>query len=286
PVVGTRRGPERIGPLELTETDGLGLARRRRRVGSPTPVMVTPRIVPLAPLAHMTAESGLSVADAQRSGQGSDNLIPRPYAPGDSMRRIHWRASARLGDLMVREEEQEASPAAVIVFDRAAARWSPTAVTVGGDDAFEAAVTLCASAAWRLWLDGHIVEVVDAAGVRIATLGQQAATAQDDREELLRAFTSIVAHGNDSLSGLGEHLGHSPTGTLMIVTGLLTTGDTQTLSGLARRGRLPLLFASRVEQATLQSAANSGWRAAALQERADVAWMSALSDLVEVSERA
>ncbi|MFT4235254.1 MAG: hypothetical protein QM607_09690, partial [Microbacterium sp.] len=70
PVVGTRRGPERIGPLELTETDGLGLARRRRRVGSPTPVMVTPRIVPLAPLAHMTAESGLSVADAQRSGQG------------------------------------------------------------------------------------------------------------------------------------------------------------------------------------------------------------------------
>src|SRR5690606_1012528 len=101
-------------------------------------------------------------------GQGADNLIPRAYMSGDSMRRIHWRASAHRGDLMVRQEEQESTPEATVVFDRNVDRYGREALLRPGEDpAFEAAVSACASAVARLTDEGYVVTVIDVDGAAL-----------------------------------------------------------------------------------------------------------------------
>ena len=85
------------------------------------------------------------------------------------MRRIHWRASAHRDELMVRQEEQETTPEAVVVLDRGAPRWAAEAMGApGADPGFEAAVTTCVSAVARLVLDGYSVEVIDSDGTALA----------------------------------------------------------------------------------------------------------------------
>ncbi|MDI6944789.1 DUF58 domain-containing protein [Microbacterium barkeri] len=276
-VTGVRRGAWTLGPLTVVEHDPFGIARRTRRLGGMTPVTVTPRIVPLSPLPRLAGDSGVALASAERRGQGSDNLIPRPYAPGDSMRRIHWRASARLGEFMVREEEQEASPQAVVVLDRGTSRWSPSAASPGGDSAFEAAVSLCVSAAWRLAADGYIVRVIDGDGAPLASLGQRGAAQGDERAELLRAFTTIGTRSADTLPRLDEVLAGVTTGPLVLIAGRLEPSDAAVLARTAHRGALPLLFASAPQRDALDEARRAGWRSVALEADVEDAWQRAVN---------
>ncbi|WP_286303197.1 DUF58 domain-containing protein [Microbacterium suwonense] len=153
-----------LGPLLLRTTDPFGLVQREQAFGDTRTITVIPQTVALIPLpTKVGAAGGTAQTRSTRLGQGADNLIPRPYASGDSRRRIHWRATAHRGDLMVRQEEEEASPDALVVLDRAADRWDRPGDDV--DPAFETAVTLCGSVALRLAQDGYSVDVVDSAGV-------------------------------------------------------------------------------------------------------------------------
>src|SRR5690606_29362500 len=128
-----------------------------------------PAVTALEPLPIRSGTAGGSARSrSSRQGPGSDDVIARHYAPGDSMRRIHWRATAHRGDLMVRQEEEEPSPDALVVLDRAADRWAASGDEP--DPAFEAAVSLCASAALRLVQDGCAVDVVDTAGTPLGAL--------------------------------------------------------------------------------------------------------------------
>lgn len=62
-----------------------------------------------------------------RRGAGSDLLALRPYAQGDSHRLIHWKASARLGRLLVRENSEEAGAPFALRFDPDPTVWSDPA---------------------------------------------------------------------------------------------------------------------------------------------------------------
>ena len=110
---------------------------------------MNPRAQWIAELPRSLGDAGDGISADERSGQGADNLIPRPYAPGDSMRRIHWRASAHRGEFMVRDEEQESTPTATVLLDLTPLHW-PADAREGDDPGFESAVTACVSAAWRL----------------------------------------------------------------------------------------------------------------------------------------
>ena len=146
-----RRGEFDLGPLVVTREDPFGLVEAdRSSVGRDT-IIVTPRVFPLV-------RSDL----VQASGEGSrhehrmsnhprvDELIARAYRSGDPMRRIHWRATARRGELMVRQEEQEVDPAVVLLLDTATARDGSAIVD---DVVFEQMVDLAASISAHV-LDG------------------------------------------------------------------------------------------------------------------------------------
>jgi uncharacterized protein (DUF58 family) len=99
-----RRGPVDAGAYEATISDPLGLARRRLSVSRPARCIALPRIEPLTTVVPevpgwLAAEGTLSVAE--RLITGSSML--RRYAQGDDFRRVHWRTTARVGELMVRD---------------------------------------------------------------------------------------------------------------------------------------------------------------------------------------
>lgn len=92
----------------------------------------------------------------------------RPYRPGDSLRAVHWRSSARRGELMVREYDAAPSPELVVVVEP----WLPAAPTAADCANLEAALSLAATIV-RAWCRsvGTRVSVVVAGATTTATTG-------------------------------------------------------------------------------------------------------------------
>jgi uncharacterized protein (DUF58 family) len=99
-----KRGIYTLGPVRITHTDPFGLFKRERHYGGTDTLLVYPQIHDIPdfaiPSAYLSGES-----TARRRSQ---NLTPhaasvREYAYGDSISRIHWNSTARLGKLMSKE---------------------------------------------------------------------------------------------------------------------------------------------------------------------------------------
>ncbi|MGO1234909.1 MAG: DUF58 domain-containing protein [Microbacterium gubbeenense] len=182
-VTPTRRGAHRIGPLRIELLSSFGAVRARRHIGGVDAILAVPPVVPLASIRARGIDEGDHPAKYDRTGHGTDNLIPRPYVAGDSMRRVHWRASAHHGDLMVREEERDQSRTAAVLVDLDPAVWAD-------ENAFDVAMTACVSVVARLLSDGFLVDVTAADGSSIATV-----SSRQSFDDLLRACAVLEPLG-------------------------------------------------------------------------------------------
>lgn len=146
-----RRGVPSIGPLRVSIFDPFGLARIDREVGTGHEVVVTPRVTQLdAVLGSAASIDGVVHGLHRRTHPNSDELIAREYRYGDPLRRVHWAATARRGELMVREEEQRGDPEARVLLDTTlSGRPRVTSLRREHDDAphfgFELGIELAAS---------------------------------------------------------------------------------------------------------------------------------------------
>ncbi len=114
----TRRGRFRLGPATLISGDPFGIVRLRRSAPATAEILVYPRAVDLPEFRLPGAELPGGQATRARSFQLTPNVATvREYAPGDSMNRIHWRSTARLGQLMVKEFELDPSADVYLVLD-------------------------------------------------------------------------------------------------------------------------------------------------------------------------
>lgn len=115
------RGRHRLGPLHRSVLDALGLARSHQVLPGTAEVLALPEVHPLESLRDA---SGLGTvmesAVLKTSLIGQDDVMVREYLPGDDVRRIHWRSTARTGELMVRREERAWDPSAVLLVDNRA----------------------------------------------------------------------------------------------------------------------------------------------------------------------
>ncbi|MBM7505073.1 DUF58 domain-containing protein [Agromyces aurantiacus] len=175
-----RRGVFEVGPLRVAVTDPFGLARIDRVAGTPRELVVTPRVTPLETEPGVVASvDGTVHALQRRTHPNSDELIAREYRYGDPLRRVHWAATARRGELMVREEEQRGDPEVRLLLDIAlggrshhpAADAPERAATL--DPAFELGVEIAASLGVHLLAHGFRVRLdavddPDAPSARIA----------------------------------------------------------------------------------------------------------------------
>lgn len=190
PVPTLRRGVVDIGPLRLSRRDPLGLVELSRRYGDTTRVWVHPRSY------HLTAVP-VGVA---RSLDGRFDRVPhgsitfdtlREYVLGDELRRVHWRTTARVGELMVREHLDTSLPRIVVLLDDRASAYPD--LSAGTSPAFESACEAAASlavAAVRADLPVVLALVGDAATAAGASTGDAGRTAAPIQEA---ASTEAVA---------------------------------------------------------------------------------------------
>ncbi len=114
----SRRGHFRIEPLHIRTGDPFGFFEASATVGQGVSVVVYPRLEPL-PLWRLPAASlEGSRASPERTLQTTPLATTvRPYAPGDSMNRIHWRSTARHGEIQVKEFDLEQTADAWLILD-------------------------------------------------------------------------------------------------------------------------------------------------------------------------
>src|SRR5512138_1594621 len=146
------RGKYEVGPLMVRLTDPFGLCELSRSFTTVAHMTVVPNVVslPNVRLASEYAGSGDSRARSV-AVHGEDDIATREYRNGDDLRRVHWRSTARTGELMVRREEQPWESKATIVLDtrRAGHRGE------GPTSSFEWAVSAAASVAVNLRHNGY-----------------------------------------------------------------------------------------------------------------------------------
>ena len=111
-MLGRVRGRFHTGPLMVRTTDPFGLVQLDRQFVATSEVMITPRGGAAAARCGRPAARAAPARPARTGSawSGQDDVLVREYRQGDDVRRIHWRSTARWGDLMVRREEQAWDP--------------------------------------------------------------------------------------------------------------------------------------------------------------------------------
>ena len=136
-----RRGFYQWSQVTLRTAAPFGLLWRCRQVIAPAHVMVYPQVIPLGRCPLLDGAAGLgSQSLGQRPTAATTGLMRslRPYRWGDPMRLVHWRSSARYGELRSRElEEPLGFQKITVALDTTQADWHP--------DHFEHAVIAAAS---------------------------------------------------------------------------------------------------------------------------------------------
>ncbi|MEV7614451.1 DUF58 domain-containing protein [Streptomyces sp. NPDC089799] len=155
------RGRYPLGPLQLRLADPFGLVELTRSFSTYDTLTVIPRTEPL-PAVKLAGESSGYGEGNQRSLAlaGDDDVIPRGYRYGDDLRRVHWRSTARYGELMVRREEQPQRARATVLLDTRHGAFDGA----GPDSAFEWAVSAAASTLLHLLERGFSVRLLTDAG--------------------------------------------------------------------------------------------------------------------------
>jgi uncharacterized protein (DUF58 family) len=97
------RGVHAVGPTVHERTDPVGLMRRRHEVGESLELLVAPRVTEVAVFAGGLANDLDGATSQQRSMNDLAFHALREYVPGDDLRHVHWRSSAKAGQLLVRQ---------------------------------------------------------------------------------------------------------------------------------------------------------------------------------------
>ncbi len=112
------RGRYPLGPLQLRLTDPFGMCELTRSFSATDTLTVVPRVEALPPVRLAGEGSGYGESRTRALAlAGEDDVIPRGYRHGDDLRRVHWRSTARYGELMVRREEQPHRARCTVLLD-------------------------------------------------------------------------------------------------------------------------------------------------------------------------
>ena len=150
-IPGEHRSVMRVGPARSVRRDPLGMFRRERVWQNAETLFIHPRTTPLPSMS-----SGL-IRDLE--GQPSSVIVPddlsfhaiREYQAGDSRRQVHWKSTAKTGQLMVRQYEETRRSGISIVLGSRESEFRDA-------DEFELAVGVAASLGVRAIRDGRDVD--------------------------------------------------------------------------------------------------------------------------------
>ncbi|MER5976500.1 DUF58 domain-containing protein [Streptomyces sp. NPDC001857] len=191
------RGRYPLGPLQLRLNDPFGMCELTRSFSTFDTLTVVPRVEAL-PAVRLSGEAKGYGDGRQRSLAlaGEDDVIPREYRYGDDLRRVHWRSTARYGELMVRREEQPQRSRCTVLLDTRGAAFRGA----GPDSAFEWAVSGCASVLVHMLERGFSVRLLTDTGASVPGEGADgfAGSSQEsaDAAGLMMDTLAVVDHSD------------------------------------------------------------------------------------------
>ena len=200
-----RRGVVNLGRLVIRIDDPFRLVRGEYVVGEESQVMVAPRVFDLDQSdLDVAADTGSARLFQHRSLAGEHDIMTRDYRPGDALRKVHWKATAHHGELMVREEDKRSHAEALIVLDTRRGSYADALRTMSNDkpesERFEWALELTSSLRDHLTRRGQRVSVLETALPQLADAGH------------LDAFISSLARIRLSFQGAVRPSLATPTG--------------------------------------------------------------------------
>jgi len=151
-------------------------------------------------------------------------VVPRAYRDGDELRRVHWRSTARYGELMVRREEQRWRNRAMVLLDTRRDAHSGSGVS----SSFEFAVSAAASIGVHLARGGMDGQLVTDQG--------QVTGAGAFEDVLLDALSVMGLSRGDSMAGGLAAIRASGGGLLVVVAGRLSAGVARQLAAARQSG--------------------------------------------------
>ncbi len=222
------RGVHHLGPMRLHVVDRFGMVHRIRTVAGREEVLVTPRVTPLDPVVLGGASVGRGAGHVGPLGAATDDVIPREYHPGDEVRRIDWKASARTGSLMVRSEESPWRAAVTLVLDLRGADHHGEAP----DSSVDAMLELAASIGCLALASGWDCSVRTTDDVGLFT-GSPMSGVEAERRELLRALaTAPLSGASVPAAGLRQSVDTASSGPLVLLLGALPPQSARLLAGV------------------------------------------------------
>jgi uncharacterized protein (DUF58 family) len=258
----TQRGILPVGPMRVTRTDPLGMAKRTTVGAGQERVMVYPRIDPIDPpgLPNRRDIAGESIARV-RSRRFDEFAGLRAYVPGDDLRLVHWPSSARIGEIVVRLQEQPEPIGVIVVLDL---RRSAHPSTGSVERAISAAASVIVAAARH----GRRTVLLTSGGVELDSSRAGAVAAMLDY--LTTAGAQPIGSIRSAVLKASSEIGGA---TIVLVSGRMTSSELRGVLGGASRegtlvvageGPLPSAGATRatVIDATQQGAFAPSWRAA------------------------
>jgi uncharacterized protein (DUF58 family) len=274
------RGRYEVGPLAIRMTDPFGLCELTRSFPSTDHLVVIPQVVPLPQvrLAGEFAGSGDSRARSV-SVHGEDDAATREYRHGDDLRRVHWRSTARVGELMVRREEQPWESRATILLDTRSGAHRGEGPTAS----FEWAVSAAASIAMNLRDVGYRIRLVDDVSIDVDANDAAGEAMMMDR------LAEVKPNNRTAIAGLVDRARRRADGGLIIaVLGQLNAAEVQILAALRASGTTCIAFAidtstwlnlpaearteaDRQQAETALAMMHSGWRVVGAEHGAKLA---------------
>ncbi len=206
-----RRAVLDVGPVVVVRSDPFGLFRRTRELGESQRLCICPKTHRLVGLPFGLTRS-LDGPDRSHVPHGSVTFHAlRDYVRGDDLRHVHWKATARLGSLMVRENIDTSVAQIVLVLD--------ISITAYPDEQqFEEAVEITASLVRTGVVAGYPIQLIasDGTGVNSGRSGERS-------ESLLDFLAAVKRSDVGSLSRTVARLALGRSRDLLLVV----TGDVQ-----------------------------------------------------------
>lgn len=251
-VHGRRRGYYLLGPTSVKTGDALGVSTRHTTALRSRPLIVYPKILPLerlglpthSPLVDLAARMSL-FSDPNRVGGVTD------YQHGDSIRRIHWSASARTGGLLVKQLDPAEARETMLVLDMDRRDYQPGSRVAGP----ELAITVAASLAVHMMTrerqpTGLATRAVDPVLRRVASIvlpaGSERARLLGVLEYLARVQTATELGFADFLSR--EAARFSFGSSVVAISGSLRPSLAQALVGLRKAGHPVMVILVRADK--------------------------------------
>ncbi|WP_329370419.1 DUF58 domain-containing protein [Streptomyces sp. NBC_00669] len=229
------RGRYPLGPLQLRLTDPFGMVELTRSFSAFDTLTVVPKVEPLPPVRLAGESSGYGESRTRAlSLAGDDDVIPRGYRHGDDLRRVHWRSTAKYGELMVRREEQPNRARCTVLLDTRRDAY----FGAGPDSAFEWAVSGAASVTTHMLERGFAVRLLTDTGSSVPGPEGTSGYGGDssDMAGLLLDTLAVVDHSDgDTLAAAYDVLRSANEGLLVGFFGDLYQEQAATIARMRQR---------------------------------------------------